>query len=159
MRHDNIIFVSKLKHIEADDIYFQQNDVTCHTARETIQPLCELFPGHAIFRSCSCSVGFFFFVLRFLKSKVNVNAVPNKFSHVYAKQLWKISTKEDIASKVVEAICSIFYIIHNLIFHSVFYAWVFHQNAFFCEFYEDAANVHLRNMKKSYLISFVSTLP
>ena len=51
-----------------------------------------------------------------IRSNVNIEAVraSTKFSQIYAKWSWKISTKECVcASKAVEAICLMFYSIHN----------------------------------------------
>ncbi|EFN78794.1 hypothetical protein EAI_16705, partial [Harpegnathos saltator] len=46
----NQFFVSKLQDIDVDDMWFQQDGATCHTARETIQLLHESFPGRVISR-------------------------------------------------------------------------------------------------------------
>lgn len=41
-------FVPKLQDKDVDNIWFQQDSATCHTARETIQLLHESIPGHVI---------------------------------------------------------------------------------------------------------------
>lgn len=41
----------KLDDIDVSDMWFQQDDAICHTARETMQLLYEKFPGHVISRN------------------------------------------------------------------------------------------------------------
>ena len=43
-------YLSKLNDIDITDMWFQQNRVTCHTARETIQLLHETFSGRVLYR-------------------------------------------------------------------------------------------------------------
>lgn len=57
----------------ADDIWFQQDGATCHTAREIIQLLHKAFPGRVISRfgdpnwsPRSCDLMSFFLVIYFL---------------------------------------------------------------------------------------------
>ncbi|KAK0166333.1 hypothetical protein PV328_004759 [Microctonus aethiopoides] len=81
--HDMIIhyFIPKLQNINTDDMWFQQDDAICHTARETIQLLHGSFPGRVISRfgdrnwpprSCDLTP-LDFFLWGFLKSKVYAN--------------------------------------------------------------------------------------
>lgn len=74
-------FVPKLQDMDVDDMWFQQDGATCHTARETIQLLHESFPGRVISRfgdqnwpprSCDLTP-LDFFLWGFLKSKVYAN--------------------------------------------------------------------------------------
>ena len=41
-------FLPKLDDIDVADMWFQQDDATCHTANKTIQLLHEIFPSHAL---------------------------------------------------------------------------------------------------------------
>ena len=43
-------FLPKLDNIDVVDMWFQQNDTTCHTANETIQLSHETFPGRLLSR-------------------------------------------------------------------------------------------------------------
>ena len=43
-------FLSKLDDIDVADMWFQQDDATCHTVNETIQLLHETFPGRVLSR-------------------------------------------------------------------------------------------------------------
>ncbi|XP_018359883.1 PREDICTED: uncharacterized protein LOC108759083 [Trachymyrmex cornetzi] len=74
-------FLPKLDDIDVDDMWFQQDGATCHTARETIQLLHETFPGRVLSRfgdqnwpprSCDLTP-LDFFLWSYLKSKVYVN--------------------------------------------------------------------------------------
>ncbi|EFN78033.1 hypothetical protein EAI_06421, partial [Harpegnathos saltator] len=67
----NQFFVPKLQDMDVDDMWFQQDGATCHTARETIQLLHESFPGRVISRFGDQIVRFLFG--GFLKSKVYAN--------------------------------------------------------------------------------------
>ena len=74
-------FVPKLQDMDVDDMWFHQQDATCHTAREIIHLLLESFSGRVISRfghqnwpSRSCDLKpFYFFLWCFLKFKVNAN--------------------------------------------------------------------------------------
>ncbi|CAK9818123.1 hypothetical protein ANTQUA_LOCUS9679 [Anthophora quadrimaculata] len=44
-------FVPKLQDIDVNDMWFQQDDATCHTAQETIQLLHESFPSRGFLKS------------------------------------------------------------------------------------------------------------
>ncbi|CAK9827661.1 hypothetical protein ANTRET_LOCUS5336 [Anthophora retusa] len=74
-------FVSKLQDMVVDDMWFQQDGATCHTARETIQLLHESLPSRVISRfgdknwpprSCDLTP-LDFFLWGFFKSKVYAN--------------------------------------------------------------------------------------
>jgi len=45
-----MFFVPKFQDMDMDDMWFQQEDATCHTAQETIQLLNESFPDRVISR-------------------------------------------------------------------------------------------------------------
>ena len=117
-------FLPKLDDINVANMWFQQDDATCHTANETIQLLQETFPGRVLscfddqnWSSRSCNLTpLDFLIWGYLKSKVYVNipqphvhyqrklnATSMKFSYNYAERSWKISTKGCVcASKAVE---------------------------------------------------------
>ena len=74
-------FLPKLDDIDVANMWFQQDDVTCHTANETIQLLHETFPSREFScfgdqdwppRSCALKP-LNFFLWGYLKSKVYVN--------------------------------------------------------------------------------------
>ena len=87
------------------NMWFQQDDVTCHTANETIQLLHETFPGCVLShfddqnwlpRSCDL-IPLDFFLWGYLKSNINnftttralqeeIKRCINEFSHNYAER-------------------------------------------------------------------------
>jgi hypothetical protein len=84
VRYRNIIMEllwPQLDGMETEDMWFQQDGASCHTARETIELLREKFPGHVISRngdqnwpqrSCDLTARDFF-LWGFVKSRVNAN--------------------------------------------------------------------------------------
>ncbi|CAK9811660.1 Transposable element Tc3 transposase [Anthophora quadrimaculata] len=74
-------FRVKLNNMNVDDMWFQQDGATCHTSKETVALLTEMFNGHIISRggdinwpprSCDLTP-LDFFLWGFLKSKVYAN--------------------------------------------------------------------------------------
>ena len=44
----NAFLWPELEDVNVDNVYFQQDGATCHTSDETIDLLCEKFPGRVI---------------------------------------------------------------------------------------------------------------
>ena len=87
------IFVPKLQDMDVDDMWFQQDGATCHTARKTIQLLHESFPGRVISRfgdqnwppRSSDLTPLDFFLWCFLKS--NVFAIKPTTTHALREEI------------------------------------------------------------------------
>ena len=122
--------------MDVEDIWFQQDGATCHTANETMQLLQTKFNGRVISqrgdvnwppRSCDLTP-LDFFLWGYLKDKVYINKpqtiedLKEEIRHNIAEicpQLcnmsWKISLKELICAATAKAvICQMFCSTHNL---------------------------------------------
>lgn len=93
-------FVSTSQGMDMDGMGFHQDSDACHTTPKTTQLLHEPFPAHVISpfgdqnwlpRSSGLMPLDFF---RPTSWGRKWSAVSTKFSHIYAKRVWKISTKE-----------------------------------------------------------------
>ena len=100
----------ELDALQVDDLWFQQDGATCHTARETTQLLQQKFPGRLISnngdlhwppRSCDLSPCDFF-LWGFLKSRVYANdprTVP-QLKHEIRRVIGEIDS--DLCQKVID---------------------------------------------------------